>query len=238
LNTVFLSFHFDAPDRDIALQVQGLAESFDLRPMTGEHLGGGQISPEVKKRIENSDAFIAIALPDPNQPRAGGKFNTYDWIRSELDYARTNGKPSAVLVHKDAELGAGLDAESERIAFDPGEPLPAFLKLAATIGVWKSAAGRRVILALMNEDLRAAVDALAGAFENTRCEFRLHRGNAAPPVNFTPSYLRGDVGAIVAFASGVQDDDLIEVRVTVNGQVYYSRAEPQLVKVQMNRRPV
>jgi hypothetical protein len=44
------------------------------------------------------------------------------------------------------------------------------------------------------------------------------------------------VGAVVAFAHGVQDDDLIEVRVTVNGDVYYSRAEPQLVKVEMKKK--
>jgi len=235
VKTAFLSFHFDRPDKDVAAQVQTLAESQDLRPITGEHLGGGQIAPEVEKRIRNCDAFIAVAMPDPTQPR-GAKFNTYDWIGSELAFARGQGKPTAILVHKDVELGAGLYAGAERINYDPNDPLPSFLKLAATIGVWKSDAGRWVTLALMNDELLDAVDALAGDFQNTRCEFRLHRGNAPPPQDWTPSYLSGQVGATVAKIHGVQDDDLIEVRVTVNGQLYYSRAEPQLVKVQMKKR--
>lgn len=236
MKTVFLSFHFDGVDRDVAAQVQTLLESHDLRPITGEHLGGGQIAPVVESRIENSDAFIAIAMPDATQPRANNRFNTYDWIGSELAHAYSKGKRRTVLLHKDADLGAGLAAGAERIAYDPGSPLPAFLKLAATLGVWKSEAGRSVTLALVNEELLAAVDTLAGDFTGTRCEYRLHRDNAPPPLNWTPSYLRGDVGAIVAFASGVQDEDLIEVRVNINGAVYYSRAEPQLVKVQMKKK--
>src|SRR5205823_11772161 len=140
------------------------------------------------------DAFIAIAMPDVNQPRPNNKFNTYDWIGSELGQAHGKGKRCAVLLHKDAELGAGLHAGAERIVYDPNDPLPAFLKLAATLGVWKSEAGRSVTLALVNEDLLAAVDALAGDFAGIRCEYRLYRGNAPPPQNWTPSYLRGDVG--------------------------------------------
>jgi len=129
----------------------------------------------------------------------------------------------------------GIYAGAERIAYDPDAPLAAFIKLAATIGVWKSAAGRAVALALVNDELLAAIDGLAGDFDTAQCEFRLRRG-IEPPPPFSPSYLRGDVGAVVAYATGVQDDDLIEVRVKVNGQVYYSRAEPQLVKVQMKKK--
>lgn len=234
MKTVFLSFHFSDSDKKIAAQVEQLLDSHRLSTKTGEHLGGGNISPTVQKRIEISDALIAVATPDPNQPRANNRFNTYDWVYDEIGFARNKGKPVAVLVPKEVELGTGMHADAERIAYDPAAPLDAFLKLSETIGIWKSEAGRSMKLMLINEELVTALD---GNLDFGKCEYRIHPGNSAP-TTWTTASLRGEgLGAIVAFAKGLQDEDLIEVRVETNTSRWYSRSEPQLIKVQMMKRP-
>jgi hypothetical protein len=234
VKTVFLSFHFSDSDKKIAGQVELLLESHHIATKTGEHLGGGKIAPSVQKRIEISDALVAIATADPNQPRAGGKFNTYDWVYDEIAFARDNKKPVAVMVANDVDLGGGMHGDAERIAYDPTAPLDAFLKLSETIGIWKSEAGRSMKLMLINDDLVTALD---GNLEFGKCEYRIHPGDR-PPTTWITASLRGEgVGAIVAFAKGLQDDDLIEVRVETNVARWYSRSEPQLIKVQMMKRP-
>lgn len=231
MESVFLSYHFAPPDEEIAKQVNRLADSHGLRTVTGEHLAGGGVAQTVKDLIDRSDALIAIATADPNQPRGSGKFNTFDWVYSELEYARSKGKPTAVLVPKDVELGAGLHADAERILYDPDAPLAAFLKLSTTIGIWKSVAGRTVPLMLVHDDLSDTID---GDLDTVQCRYRIHSNNV--PGEWKLTYLRGEVGGIVAFASGLKDDDLVEVQLQFGATRYYSRAVAQLTKVDLKKR--
>lgn len=231
MQVIFLSYHFATPDEVIAKQVETLVDSHDLRTRTGEHVAGGGVAANVKALIDGSDALIAIATADPNQPRPNGKFNTFDWVYSELEYARSVGKQTAVIVPKDVELGAGLHADSERIAYDPAAPLPAFLKLSATIGIWKSEAGRTMPIMLVGDDLNATID---GDLDSVKCEYRIHSKNTPGPWKVT--YPRGDIGGIVAFVSGLKDDDLVEVQLRFGADRYYSRSEPQMIKVTMKKK--
>ncbi len=233
MKTVFLSYHSAPPDEDIAKQMNALVDSHDLRTVTGEHLAGGGVAQKVKDLIDRSDALIALATADPNQPRANGKFNTFDWVGSELDYARGKGKPTGVIVHRDVELGAGLFADSERIAYNPDTPLAAFLKLSATLGIWKSDAGRTMQLMLVHDDLNDTID---GDLDNARCEYRIRSNNA--PGQWKVTYLQGKVGGIVAYASGLKDDDEIEVQLTYGADRYYSRSVPQLLRVDLKKKKI
>jgi len=231
LNTLFLSFHFDGANKTIAEQVNLLVTSHGLRTVTGEHLAGGGVSETVKRRIEASDALIAIALADPARP-VDVKFDTFRWVYDEIGYARGKDKRVAVLVPSDVDLGAGMHGDAERIAYDAAAPLPAFLKLSETIGIWKSEAGRMATLMLMSEDLATQLN---GDLESGACRYRIHPAGDEEPGAWSPVRLRGEIGGILARAKGLKDGDLIEVEVRVNGVRWYSRYEPQLIKVEMKR---
>jgi hypothetical protein len=48
MRTVFLSCHFGEADRELVHRAEGLLESHNLRVVTGEELGGGELTAEVK----------------------------------------------------------------------------------------------------------------------------------------------------------------------------------------------
>jgi hypothetical protein len=234
VNTAFLSFHFDGPHEKIANQVTSLVTSHNMRSVTGEHLAGGGVSDTVKKRIEKSDALIAIALADPGRPLANGKFDTYKWVNDEIGWARGKGKSVAVFVPNDVDFDAGMHADAERIAYDSAAPLGAFLKLSQTIGIWKSEAGRTVRLLLIGEDLAAT---LGGDLENGTCHYRIQGRGLEEPGDWIEARLRGEVGGIALYAQGLKDEDLVEVKVKVGAARWNSRGEPQSIKVEMKKVP-
>ncbi|CAG0957683.1 hypothetical protein RHDC4_00497 [Rhodocyclaceae bacterium] len=144
---VFLAHAFRKEDALLVAEVEKLLRKRHLEIVTGEDLGGGQLTPEVQRRIDASDALIALLTRRVRQ-EAGG-WATHPWVQDELGRARTLGKPAIALVENGIDIG-GMYQPHEQIPLDREQSDKALLKLAETLLVWQPSRVRRwpVLLAL------------------------------------------------------------------------------------------
>jgi len=148
---IFLSHSFDPADRPLAEIVSALLESFEIRPITGEVLGGGALTPEVMGGIDGCDGLVALLTP--RQAKPDGLFSTSQWVRVELNYARARRMRAIAVVDVQVDLEAGAYQENERVNYDSASPSAAFLKLARVIGLWKREAGRLLKVRILPDTL-------------------------------------------------------------------------------------
>src|SRR5262245_27998140 len=148
MRDVFLSYHYDEPNTRIARQIEELLESHNLRATTGDVLGGGVLTDEIKRQIDEADALIALVTR--NQQLANGGWTTHEYVKNEVQHARDTKKPAIALVEQGVDV-TGLYKENEFIPYIPSQALPAFLKLSRTIRSWKNRAGRTIKLQLLPE---------------------------------------------------------------------------------------
>jgi hypothetical protein len=139
MERVFLSMTFGAQeDQDLVGFASTMIESQDIRVVTGKNLGGGSLSNEIKRRIEESDALVALCTRHDKLPN--GKFTTSQWVRDELLYAASLKKPTMALVEDEVDV-AGMLQEHERAHFERANPVAGFGKLATTLALWRQSAG-------------------------------------------------------------------------------------------------
>jgi len=173
MDTVFVAQSFHAADRDLVDGIIRLLTNFGLTAILGSDLGGGSLAPEVMERINQADAFIALATRREQLP--DGEWTTSDWVRDEISHARGKNKPCTALVEQGVKLsGAYLGPGYEHILIDREKPLGAFLRVTDTLRVWRDKYGRLVRVRLQRDE--AAALARSGAV----CQYRLidHRGRS------------------------------------------------------------
>jgi hypothetical protein len=223
MNKVFLSSSFHPQDRALVTAVDSFLKSLDVLPVTGAVVGGGPLTPAIMDKIEQCDALLALATPGDVLP--GGKFSTHPWVRDELNHARGRKMLAIAMVEKTVDL-QGAYQEHEYIAYDPTEPLPAFMKLAETIALWRQRSWRKLRVRLMPENLGAKLAA-------ETCEYRFSLNGRVSPWRQTG--LVREVGGTVAWLNGAEEDSLIELRVLVAGDQWVSRAVPQWIHVELEK---
>ena len=76
-----------------------------VEPVTGRHFEPSSVAEKVKRRIENSDAFLAIITPQDDQT----------WIIQETTYAESKNKYPFLLVEQGTEMKQGLLGDREYI---------------------------------------------------------------------------------------------------------------------------
>lgn len=67
---VFLAFSFRPDDKSLVRYLEQLLSSHFVQVVTGERLGGEQLTPAVKGRIEQADGLVAP--PTRRDPLAAG----------------------------------------------------------------------------------------------------------------------------------------------------------------------
>ncbi|MEY2497713.1 MAG: hypothetical protein QOD12_1269 [Verrucomicrobiota bacterium] len=227
MRIVFLSFHFDEVDENLARQVEGLITSHGLRMQTGEVLGGGALTPEVMGRIEKSDALIALMTKRAGPPDYGG---THPWVVEEFKYAKSLGRPAISLVWPGVQVG-GAYADSERIDYDVTNGLKSFLKLSQIIGIWKINAGRMLKVQLFPP---ALADGVAAASGGAQCRYRFYDEGAASPWIDAISVPEGD-GTYI-YLKGVRAEARIQLRVEVGGKIWESKVLAQSMSVELQQK--
>ena len=225
MEEIFVSFHFGPEDRELVQKVRTILESQGVRPVTGEDLGGGQLTQEVMDRIDGCDALVALMTP--RDQLASGKFRTHPWVRDEMNHARGSEKRCIAIVDSRVDP-EGAYQEHERIVLDSEKPLDAFLKLMRTVGMWRRQAGNLVKVRLSPDDVaaRAAIEDPGAS-----CKYRLNRRGS--PGHWEAANVFREEGGVFAYLRGVQRDSYFEVRIDLNGKTWLSPATAQYCRADL-----
>jgi hypothetical protein len=222
---VFLSWHFGESDRELMRQIEGLLASHGLRVVTGEDLGGGELTPEIMKRIEQSDCLVALMTKRSNSADYGG---THPWVVDEFKHAKGLHKRAIALVEPGVAV-VGAYKDHERIEYNPKEPLNAFLKLSRTIGIWKSDAGRLLRVQLRPPQL---ADQLAVVNGSQHCRYCIYAPDGtASDWREAPTLTEGD--GTYAYLKGINEDSRIQLRVELAGIIWTSPVLQQWMPVEL-----
>jgi hypothetical protein len=88
---VFLSHSFRPEDRHLVAKIDSLLGAQDVLVATGRRLGGAAITPEILRRIETTDALVALLT---RRERIGeeeaGRWTTHNW--NQLCAGRDKGR--------------------------------------------------------------------------------------------------------------------------------------------------
>ena len=227
---VFLSYSFSGEDSDLVQGLERLLSSQNILVAKGRRLGGGQLHPEVRQRIDGSDGLVALKT---RQERVGdpgeNRWRSSGWIDYEYQYARDQGRQAIALVEDGVETDGPFESY-ERIAFDRTDPLEAFLALAETLRLWKERIGIQRVVQIRPDDL-------GRVFRTNRdltCRYRFidQEGMRGEWVDAEPIL---QASGTLLYLRGVQDDDtLIEVEILQDQSPrWWSPATSQFISVEM-----
>lgn len=202
MRKVFISHSFAEQDRALVAHLESLVRSHGLICVTGRRLGGGLLTPEIKRLIDSADAMVALLTQRQGEP-AG---NTHPWVLQEFGHARLSSK-QAIGMYETGVPPAATDDGFERIDFSRDDPLPGFIRFSETVGEWKQAAGRLFKVMVMPSDMAQSLGAKA---EQLRCECRfLIQGNDTA---WQPAKVRREIGGVYVFLRVPDDVDAVQIR--------------------------
>ncbi len=224
MRDVFLSYHYDEPNTKIARQIEDLLESHNLRATTGDVLAGNSLTEEIKRQIVEADAMIALLTC--NQQLANGSWTTHEYVKSELQHARSTHKPAIALVEQGVDV-TGLYNDNEFIRYAHADALAAFLKLTRTIWSWKNRSGRTVKLQLLPE--ATATEIWTNRNGATQWQYRLSSG--IRETSWQKAFPRKEPYGLFLFVQVPDDAMSIEVRVTADGKSWVSDSTQFLMPV-------
>ncbi|AGA33404.1 hypothetical protein TVNIR_1742 [Thioalkalivibrio nitratireducens DSM 14787] len=223
---IFLAFSFRDDDKALVGFVEQLLASHHVQAITGERLAGEQLTPAVQRRIDSSDALVALLTR--RDELLGGGWTTHQWVLDELAYARAHNK-RAIAVVEDGVNNGGMYQPHERIALNRDQPVESLLILSETIGLWKRAVGRTVKVQLLPAMLARR---LGAAGNNSRCRYRLWlRGEFTDWRESTPV---PEGGGTFLYINGVDDEHLIQLEVQEYNKVWQSVATSQWMHIKLS----
>jgi hypothetical protein len=240
MQQVFLSYtysphpDYQAGSADLRKMVGMVIEAMDVREANGEDLGGQGLNDEIRARITESDALIALLVPHmpagmpPGQPVP---LQNPPWVAEEFAWAKGNGKPAIKIIHKALAVG-GMFAADEYIVHDPAAMAETLLKLMRTIALWRRQQGRptQILLSLGGSEAEFDIDAphececqvLTADFK--RSEWR--------PVSIWP-----EPGALNVFVRGVPDKAKLRLRLRSGAVHWVSDFQSPMGRVQLTKVP-
>jgi hypothetical protein len=233
MDRIFLAFSYRSADQQIVRPMieftEAVLEAHAIRAITGESVGGEALTPAIMSRINDCDALIAVLTP--NQQREDNSFDPHPWVRDELNYARGQNKSCIALIHPSVAI-EGAWQEHERIIWNPGDPLQAARRLVQTVGLWKLESGRVLKIMLLPEDVATRI---ARNPKRATCEYRLIHNPTGKATQWRQANVFGEIGGTFAWIRGALDDSLLEVRVQLGRELWYSRAAPQFIPTKLKR---
>lgn len=203
MERIFLSMSFRPEDQPLVSAVSTIIETQDLRVVTGRQLAGAVLTEEIRKRIDNCDALVALC--SRRDALASGGFSVSQWVRDELAYAVAQNKPALALVEEDVQL-EGMLEQRERAHFDRANPSDAYVKLAVSLAQWRQDAGIVLRAAIVPAEIAIRLSKRQVA----AVEFCVIRNGTSTAWRHAP--LVKEVGGMYAYLRGVPRDSLVQIR--------------------------
>ncbi|MFA6971205.1 MAG: hypothetical protein WC208_07365 [Gallionella sp.] len=220
---IFMAFSYRDDDKPLARYVERLLASQFVKPITGERLGGEQLTLEVQKRIKESDALIALLTP--RDQLVDGGWTTHQWVTEELAWARANGKRAIAVVEEGVNVG-GMFQPHECIPLNRDNPLEAFIRLSETINGWKQDKGRTVKVQIAPETIAKKLDN-----HNVICRRRFWK--QGDYTDWQKVTAVPEQGGTFVYLEGVQDEHLVQLEAEEAGCTWQSLATSQWMLVQL-----
>ncbi len=239
METVFLSYTYRPhPQHESDLErlrnyVVRAIEAMGLRVIDGVDVGGHPLDDALRRRIEDSDALIALVTPQTDD--AGGLVDPA-FVLSEFQHAVAQNKPTMQVLHhlQSAQSARGLVASREYTPWRPSSEVDVILKLMNTIALWKREYGQVARVRIEPEDLAAQYDETLG----DRCEFQVisQSGNFR---DFQRASLFLEPGAAYALLPKLRIGERVRVRLRQGNKTWHSRyaIDPFVGGVRLEERP-
>jgi hypothetical protein len=226
MQNVFVSFHFtddfDSPDRLLVNRVEGLLKSHGLSVITGAALGGGPLTDKIRALIEKSDALVALMTK--REKKNNGEWTTHQWVQDEYGHARSKDIPAIAIIEEGVKT-EGMYQSHEYIPYNPENKLTAFLRLSATLGIWKEELGRLIKVWIQPD--RVALD------YGDNAEWRYRFNVKGEFLEWQDAKLTTEPGGCFIYLPKVPDDALIQIQARTDKNCAESICSPQWVAVNL-----
>jgi len=224
---IFLAFSFRQEDKSLVNYVEQLLASQYVHIITGERLGGEQLTPAVQARIDQ--AHVLVGLLTRRDQKIGSGWTTHQWVLDEIAYARAQKKRVIALIEDGVDVG-GMYQSHEHIVFKRDNLLDALFILSEHIGQWKNEFGRTIKVQILPESLAKKVGI---GTSTVLCKHRLcYQGKYTEWCTVTPVM---EPGGTFIYVEGVQDEHLVQILVKDNSTIWQSPATSQWMSVKLSR---
>ncbi|NOQ64771.1 MAG: hypothetical protein GQ582_09695 [Methyloprofundus sp.] len=233
METVFLSYTYNPhPDykketNELVKNIKIIAESQELRVVTGVDLAGGALTPEIQQRIIHSDALVALITPWQD---SYGNPAAPPFVHDEYTFAQNKGKPAIQLLHTQLN-NQGMYTQQEYIPYDPAQAVEGLLKLMRTLVLWKKQLGRSYEIQFLPSEL---VEKLNHGSIASRCEYQLL-------INRKPSEWRvidiwPEPGRLVTYIPNIPDDAKLNLKISFADEQWLSNfCSPQNHSIKLEK---
>lgn len=129
---VFVGFGYNERDSWIKTHVFPILECMGFVVITGEDMHGEILQPEVKRRIEQSDAVVGFLTIRDEQTT--GDFNSHLWVQNELLWGVAQKKPIVPIREVNAKVPDALLGDVQYIPLHQNDRLACVAELARAMG--------------------------------------------------------------------------------------------------------
>lgn len=211
LKSIFVSYHFDHLPRQFVAKLESAFRSLGIRLTQGDQLAGGILSDEIKNLIDESDGVFGILTErDPNQNR--------EWVISELVAAQSTNKDIFLFLQKGQVIPPTFQGR-EYYSFDSIDDANLWLKILATINIWKRRKGEDQIAKLLPVNVVRELQQIN--LDNVTVKFR----QVTPDFEYTNwalGKIRKADGGILLFLPSIKEKNDIEVEIKYDGRKWSS----------------
>jgi hypothetical protein len=129
---VFVGFGYNERDKWIIGDVFPILHCMGFVVVTGEEMHGQELSPEVKRRIEQSDAVVGFHTIRDEQDK--GDFNSHLWVQNELLWGVAKDKPIIPIKEQNVKVPDAMLGNVEYILLRQDDRLACVAELATALG--------------------------------------------------------------------------------------------------------
>jgi hypothetical protein len=129
---VFVGFGYNERDNWVKVQVFPILECMGFVVVTGEDMHGELLQPEVKRRIEQSDAVVGfLTIRDAENK---GDFNSHLWVQNELLWGNAKEKPIVPIKEENVKVPDAMLGNIQYIPLRQNDRLACISELVRALG--------------------------------------------------------------------------------------------------------
>lgn len=235
MERIFLSYTYNPVDEfkqdteEFIKYLKIMLESMGMQVSDGVDVGGRAIDSEIEKRIEASDALIAVMTPWQD---AHGQSVIPPYVQTEYNIAHTQNKHTIRIIH-DFLAVQGMFSNNEYIPYSTANDIKVILKLMRIISLWKQESGNNIQIKIEPPDLGARFDEHQ---HGHRFEYQLL-------VNYTPTGWKdakiwNEPGATFAYIPNVPEESKLQLRLQLGNELWDSPFTSSMGQIKLQKKGV